>query len=220
MSTPPSHDLFSRLPIPDRAKDALSRRMREPWRRYHTLHHLDLLWSRHLRHRSSAGRPHPRFDTLIALAIAFHDAVYVGGARDNEARSAALWREVGATARGLGEDERSWVEGTIRASADHVGAAAALDGDDANDHARQWVLDLDLSPLGEAPDVFDANMVLLAAETPHLDAERGRANLLAGLRHFETARPLYRCAAIADAYGAAAADNFRRHLGHGDTTAA
>ena len=210
----PAHDLFAALPIPDRAKVDLARRMGEPSRHYHTLHHLDLLWTRHRRHRSAAAGPDARFDGRIALAIAYHDAVYVGGAHDNEDRSAALWLEV-AGAAGLDADDQLWVADTIRATADHVGAAAGLDRADAGLHARQWVLDLDLTPLGEAPDTFDANMALLAAEMPHLASSQRRAALLAGLRHFSTARPLYKCAAIATAFEAAARENLRRHLGEG-----
>ena len=213
MSIAPSTDLFAGLPISDRARADLSRRMMEPWRHYHTLDHLGLLWSRHHGRQLSAGRPDPRFDTLIALAIAYHDAVYVGGATDNEAKSAALRLEVSATVRGLDDDERLWVADTIRATADHVRAAASLDLADAGLYARQWVLDLDLTPLGETPETFDDNMALLAAEMPHLDGGRRHAALLAGLRHFATARPLYRCAAIAAAFAEAARDNLRRHVG-------
>ena len=150
---------------------------------------------------------------MIALAIAYHDAVYVGGAKDNEVKSAALWLEVSGTVRGLDGDERLWVADTIRATADHVRAAASLDLADAASYARQWVLDLDLTPLGEAPGTFDDNMALLAAEMPHLDGQRRHAALLAGLRHFATARPLYRCAAVATAFEEAAGGNMRRHLG-------
>ena len=213
MSLAPSHDLFARLPVSDRAKDNLSRRMTEPSRHYHTLHHLGVLWDRHLRHQPSLGRPGRQLDTLIAPAIAYHDAVYVGGAKDNEIRSAALWLEVSAATEGIGEDERLWVADTIRATADHVRGAARLDPADPGHHARLWMLDLDLTPLGEAPAVFDANMVLLAAEMPHLDDGQRRAALLDGLRHFATARPLYRCAAIAEAFGRTARNNLRRHLG-------
>ncbi len=212
MSPPPSHDLFSHLPISERAKLDLSRRMMEPWRHYHTLHHLDVLWECHSRHRSAIGHPEERFDTLIALAIAYHDAVYVGGARDNETKSAALWLEVGTTAEGVTEDERLWVADTIRATADHVRAATTLDLANASSYARQWMLDLDLTPLGSVSETFDNNMALLAAEMPHLSDEQRLAALLSGLRHFATARPLYRCAPIASAFEEAAQHNLRRHL--------
>ena len=212
MSLALSHDLLRCLPLPDRAKDDLSRRMMEPWRQYHTRQHLDLLWRRHLCHRSSTAHLDQRLEELIALAIAYHDAVYVGGAKDNEIKSAALWLEVSGAVEGLGEDERLWVMDTILATADHVRGAAALDLADRSHYARQWVLDLDLTPLGESPEVFDSNMALLAAEVPHLGDDEQRGALLAGLRHFETAQPLYRCTAIADAFERPARDNLHRHL--------
>ena len=102
---------------------------------------------------------------------------------------------------------------TIRATADHVSAAATLDLADAGLYARQWMLELDLTPLGESPEIFDDNMALLAAEMPHLDDEQRRQALLSGLRHFAKARPLYRCAALADAFEKPAQDNLSRHLG-------
>ena len=206
------HDLLARLPISDSAKVDLSHRMAEPWRRYHTRHHLALLWERHQCHSLRDGSLERQFDTLIASAIAFHDAVYVGGARDNESRSAALWLDVSATAEGLSEDDRLWVADTICATADHVHAAATLDLTDARSYARRWMLDLDLTSLGEAPEVFDHNMTLLAAELPHLDGAQQHAVLLSGLRHFATARPLYACAALADTFGESAQNNLRRHL--------
>lgn len=206
------HDLLSRLPISECAKTDLSRRMAEPWRHYHTLHHLALLWERHQRHWSSTASSDDRFETLIALAIAFHDAVYIGGAKDNEARSAALWLEMSAAADGLSEDDRIWVAETIRATADHVQAAKTLDLAERGGYARQWVLDLDLTSLGEPPEVFDNNMILLAAEMPRLSSEQQEAALLAGLRYFAMARPLYGCVVLAQAYNERAQRNLRRHL--------
>ena len=187
--------------------------MMEPWRHYHTRYHLDLLWQCHLCHRSLTARLDQRSEELIALAIAYHDAVYVGGARDNEINSAALWLEVSEAVEGFGEDERSWVADTIRATADHFSGAATLDLTDTRHYARQWMLDLDLTPLGGSPEVFDDNMAMLAAEMPHLNDDEQQAALLAGLRHFGTAQSLYRCTAIADTFERPARNNIRRHLG-------
>ena len=220
MSSPSSYDFISGLPISDRAKSDLSRRMEEPWRHYHTLEHLNSLWDCHSRHQSAVGYPEQRFSTLISLAIAYHDAVYVGGATDNETKSAALWLEVGATAEGLTEDGRLWVADTIRATADHIRMAAMLDLADASDYARQWTLDLDLTPLGALPETFDKNMVLLAAEMPHLSDEQQLQTLMSGLRYFATARPLYRCTTIANAFEETAQQNLSRHLGRPDTCSA
>ena len=187
--------------------------MTEPARHYHNLHHLDVLWARHLRFRDClADQPCRTFEPLIALAIAYHDAVFVADRPDNEERSADLWLEVSTTATDLVLDERLWVADTIRATADHLGSAKMIDLDTPDGYARQWVLDLDLSPLGEAPDIFDRNMEMLAAEAMHKTELQRRADLLATLRHFASARPLFRSQPIASVLAEPARRNFERHL--------
>ena len=185
--------------------------MAEPTRFYHGRAHVELLWHRHRIFSREAALC--RCDELlIALAIAFHDAVYVGGASDNEARSAALWLEVSAEESVCDEEDRIWVANTILATADHLNAGASLDLNEPRARARQWMLDLDLTPLGDEPAVFDANMHDLAAELPSLSVDERRESLLGTLRRFSIASPLYRCAALRDAFEASAQANFARHL--------
>ena len=203
--------LFSALPISEAAKQDLARRMAESTRRYHGRAHIELLWQRHRRFAPASGLS-SAMETPIALAIAFHDAVYVGGAGDNEARSAALWFEVSAVAGVCDQADRTWVAETILATADHLGAGASLDLDDPRERARQWVLDLDLTPLGEDAAVFDANMDDLAAELPDASDGERRETLLSALRRFATAQPLYRCPTLRTIFEAPARDNFERHL--------
>ena len=186
--------------------------MTQPSRFYHDLRHLEVMWARHLRHGVQASFERDGLSLLIAAAIAYHDAVYVAGARANEERSADLWLEVSATATNLGLRERLWVAETIRATSDHLGAARTIDMAVEGGYARQWVLDLDLSPLGEERDLFDRNMDLLRAEAEYHSVAGGGADLLPALRHFASAQPLYRCQPIASAYAEAAQRNFRRHL--------
>lgn len=202
-------DLFAALPLSGVAMQDLMRRMKDPRRHYHGLAHLDLMWARHLRYVAGSGLRDA--DGLpIALAIAFHDAVYESGRSDNEARSAALWLAVSADGAVCGEAERLWVADTILATADHL--AASLDPSVPEHRARQWLLDLDLTPLGEAPDVFDANMADLAAEMPDGSPRQRRERLLAVLRGFAAARPLYRSPILGAAFETPAGDNILRHL--------
>ena len=203
--------LFSALPIPEMAKQDLARRMAEPSRHYHARNHIELLWRRHRRFGPEADLG-SRHQPLIAMAIAFHDAVYVGGAADNEARSAALWLEVSANGTVCAEMDRIWVADTILATADHLRDGARLDLADSRSRARQWVLDLDLTPLGDEPAVFDANMDDLAAELPDMPIAERKASLLAALGRFATAQPLYRCAVLRAAFEASAQNNLARHL--------
>ena len=212
LAQPDQPSLFSFVPLTDVAKEDLRARMSQPSRFYHNLHHLEVLWHRHLRYRGQIGPGSDVSNVLVATAVAYHDAVYVAGARDNEERSAELWLDVSATATDLTLPERLWVAETIRATADHLGAARATDLGVAGGYARQWVLDLDLTPLGEEPDIFDGNMGLLRAEAAHDPMRPDRDPLIPALRHFASAQPLYRCAPIASAFEAAARGNFRRHL--------
>ena len=204
--------IFCALPISDIAKADLARRMGDPSRHYHTVDHLELLWSRHRKYGEMAEVHDASIDRLIAFAVAYHDVVYVGGAADNEARSADLWLEVGAELKDLEEIDRLWVADTIRATANHL-EAPLPDMNDARQRARQWVLDLDLTPLGEAAAIFDRNMELLVAELPHISPNEQHAGLIAAIRRFAAARPLYRSPAIANVFDARAHYNFQRHLG-------
>ena len=150
-------------------------------------------------------------DPMIVWAIAYHDAVYVGGAADNEAKSADLWLEVSRRENLCGEADRLWVADTIRATADHLGVAALLDIDDPRDHARLWVLDLDLTPLGEEPIQFDRNMELLEEELTGFSQPVRRAKVLDSVGYFAKAGTLYRCPELRDAFEAKAHSNLDRH---------
>lgn len=194
-------DLFTHLPLPNGARLALAVRMAEPGRHYHDAGHLALLWSRHRAYAPSAGLGDATTARLMACAIAYHDAVYDPKRRDNEARSAALWREAAGETR-LPEAEIEWVAGTILATADHFGHR--LEPDDV---ARLFMLDLDLTPLGEAPEVFDHNTALLRAEYAHLDDAQWAAGRRAFLARLQAMPHLYRTPVIAEAFEAQARRN-------------
>ncbi len=204
MPTDPFADLLAHLPVPEAAREALTRRMAGPGRHYHGVGHLALLWARYREYGPAAGLGDAATARRMACAIAWHDAVYEPQRRDNEARSAALWREAAGEA-GLAVEEVEWVAGTILATADHLGyRAGPVDG------ARVLMLDLDLTPLGEAPEVFDRNTALLRAEYVHLDEaswRAGRRAFLAGLREVAG---LYRTPVIAAAFEAQARRNIER----------
>jgi predicted metal-dependent HD superfamily phosphohydrolase len=68
--------------LADRLVDAYT----EPHRRYHSLGHID-----HCLEELRRARPLIAEPERLELAIWFHDAVYVPGARDNEEQSAALF---------------------------------------------------------------------------------------------------------------------------------
>lgn len=159
-------DLLAVLDLPANIRADLLRRMSEPWRRYHGLRHLAVLWARHRRYGRTGPIRRPRTARLIAAAILFHDAVLLPGARDNEARSAALWLRAARRLRGFTEAEIAWVAGTILATGDHLNAPLPPGEHGA---ARCWMLDLDLSPIGEEAVTFRRNSRALRAEARHLD---------------------------------------------------
>lgn len=138
-------------------------RYAEPHRGYHDAAHVGLLWLRHLMHGGDPG------DRDLALAILFHDAVYDPMARDNEARSADLFAA-------LVPGGSAWVQNAIRATADHLAYAG-------QDCRIQRLLDLDLTPLAELPEVFARNAALLRREYAAVaepDWRAGRRRVLEG----------------------------------------
>lgn len=174
-------DLLRRLPILPAARRDLCRRLTGPDRRYHGLAHVTLLWLRHRRLGRGTVFRSPRCDRLLACAIAYHDAIYQAGRPDNEVASAQLWRHHARIARRLPRADIDWVAETILATADHW----AQDGDHTLlGRARLWMLDLDLTPLGEPAARFVRNTALLRQEYGHLsDAawNEGRRAFLRGI---------------------------------------
>lgn len=164
--------LLARADLSVSAAAELRRRHDEPHRAYHDASHVGLLWLRHLMHGGDPG------DRGMALAILFHDAVYEPLAKDNEVRSAALL----AT---LVQGDTAWAQAAILATADHLAYA----GDDCR---VLRLLDLDLTPLAETPEVFARNTALLRREyaaVAEADWRAGRGQVLA---RFAAAERLFR----------------------------
>jgi predicted metal-dependent HD superfamily phosphohydrolase len=206
MARPYAKDMFAtlldRLAVSQAARNELTTLLNEPFRRYHTAGHVGILWHRHLAH---GGDPD---DPVAAHAIAYHDAIYRFGASDNEAQSAELWRRhAAALPVALREQVVVAIMATSRHDADHT------------DRHAQWLVDLDLTPLGEPWPLFQANSAALHDEAPHVP----RADLLAAQRAFlgrlAGLPMLYRSrrhrAVIARAYEATARENLTRLLSAG-----
>jgi len=157
--------LFAMLDLPAPLRAGLHRRLGEPGRAYHGFAHLALLWRRHCRFARGGPAATPRANRLIAAAILYHDAILRPGARDNETRSAALWRRQAPRLHRFSAAEIGWVATTIEASARHLATPA---GRDAAARLRIWFLDLDLTPLGEAAPAFRRNGQALRREAQRL----------------------------------------------------
>jgi predicted metal-dependent HD superfamily phosphohydrolase len=206
-------DLFEHVPLDDRAKGQLIDEMSKPNRLYHGVGHLELLWRRHRLYSGGVGLADPAIDTLVACAIAYHDSVYDHSRSDNEDRSAEFWLRASAGS-GVDDEDRQWVAQTIRATKDHLAyapdAKAASAEARLRERARAWVLDLDLTPLGEPPDVFDGNTRLLRAESGHLSDEAWEASMLAFGRRFLAAPRIYRFPELGAIFESSARRNLAR----------
>jgi predicted metal-dependent HD superfamily phosphohydrolase len=213
--------LLAHVPLPDRAKAELSAMMAQKARFYHGVGHLALLWRRHRLYAAAEGLNAPEIETLIACAIAYHDCVYQSGARDNEERSAEVWLRASAGSA-ISEADRIWVADTIRATADHLAYPAPAKGEaDAErqwlsaplrERARLWVLDLDLTPLGEIAAEFDRNTELLRLESPQVSDAQFEAGTRGFLKRFSDAPRVYRSPTLAAHFEAQARANFAREL--------
>lgn len=124
-----------------------------PSRFYHNLDHIYGMLDRLDKCCPLAIHPH-----RIKLAIWFHDAVYDPKASDNEIKSAELWdRKMPLF---LDEAILEWGRRAILASIDHL---------PNKDHDIQLFLDLDLAPLGDPWETFQAAGEALRKEASHLD---------------------------------------------------
>jgi predicted metal-dependent HD superfamily phosphohydrolase len=209
-------DLMEQVPVDDDAKDRLLAEMSRPARRYHGVGHLATLWARHRLYAAEAGLDGKEANVLLACAIAYHDSVYDVHRVDNEERSAEAWLRESANSP-IGEAERRWVAGTISATKDHFAYRAnptpAGEKAAARERARLWMLDLDLTPLGETRDVFDENTRRLREEFAHVADDEWRESMKDFRRHVLAAPRIYRSETLAKRFEAAARDNFSRPLG-------
>jgi predicted metal-dependent HD superfamily phosphohydrolase len=149
------------LVLPGELAARLATAYSEPHRAYHTLAHIAEVLGWFDRVADDAGWQRP---AEVYVAIVFHDAIYVPGAKDNEARSAA-W----ARASGLAVDVDR-VAALIELTARHGGLAPA----DVDAEAALF-LDCDMAILGAEPAAFDAYDAQIAVEYQHVPRDAYRA---------------------------------------------
>ena len=149
------------IPLPAGMLEALREAYASPPRAYHHFGHVEAV----LRHfdevADGPGWARPR---EAWLAVLYHDAVYVPGRRDNEARSAALARD--GIARWLPDTgvDVAHVAHLIELTARHGTLAPDAPGRGADGDDIRNFLDCDMAILGAAPAVFDAYDRAIAAE--------------------------------------------------------
>jgi predicted metal-dependent HD superfamily phosphohydrolase len=153
------------LQLPDDVSRELVAAYSEPHRAYHNLTHIAELLGWFDRVADDVGWKTP---ATAYAAILFHDAIYVPGAKDNEARSADWARRAG-----FGDD----VAALILMTQNHASHANT-------DHDASHFLDADMAIVGAPTEQFAAYDAAIAREYDHIprDAYRaGRKAFLEGL---------------------------------------
>ena len=158
------------LHLPPALLEEIDRAYRGPGRVYHGPAHLEEMARLFRLVQAESGWFAP-VETF--LAVLFHDAVYVPGAADNEARSAEL---ASAAIRRFLPDaptDLDRVSRLILLTAGH----GHLAPEDVGDRDAALFLDCDMAILGASPAVFDAYHAGIAVECARLPRdvyERGR----------------------------------------------
>jgi predicted metal-dependent HD superfamily phosphohydrolase len=173
-----------------------------PDRYYHTLQHLSECLTLFADVAHLAERPGE-----VAIALWFHDAVYVPRAPDNEARSAA-WAAEALRAAGAAEAVIARVETLVMATADH---------DAHGDKDARLVIDIDLAILGAAPVRFAQYEQQVRAEyaTVPFDVYRQKRGEL--LTSFLARPAIYRTPALHARLEAQARINLRDAIARSNT---
>lgn len=161
-------------PIDEETKRELTALYRDGNRHYHGLAHIEALLALAVECRSKLSDPE-----AVEAAIWFHDAIYDSRAKDNEARSAELARQL--LAHRLKPVRMARVAAMILATAMHeVPVFANIDA--VRDAAL--FLDMDLSILGASPEVFDAYEAAIRREYAWVPEDAWIAGRSAVLRTF------------------------------------
>lgn len=172
----------TRPPVPDALWQELRVLYATPPRRYHTFAHVLEVLARYDEVAAGPGWDHP--DEAL-LAVLFHDAIYLCGAPDNEARSALAARA--AIERWLPSLDPDRVAVLVELTARHGALApGTLDRDAAH------FLDCDMAILGAAPDDYRQYAALIAEEwAPVLPSAAFRAGRRAFLERLLASPAIY-----------------------------
>ena len=147
------------LQLPDELVRALAAAYGEPHRAYHNASHIAEVLDWYDRVADDVGWQQP---AEVYVAILFHDAIYVAGARDNEARSAAWAREAELPV------DRARVAQLIELTSQHG-------SHDEADRDAALFLDCDMAILGAPPARFADYDAQIAREYAALAPDAFRA---------------------------------------------
>ena len=169
----------------------------EPHRKYHTLRHLDECFAKLEELRAEANHPEE-----VELALWFHDAVYDTRRQDNEAKSAEWARRTASAAN---------LPGGV---AERIHKLILATRHDAEPHEpdEKVLVDVDLSILGEAPEVFDQYEDQIREEYSWVPAFLFRSKRRKILRGFLARASIFNTGKFVAAYEARARVNLERSL--------
>ena len=170
----------------------------EPHRAYHTARHIGACLRLLDDEAVTATATHIE---EVEAALWFHDVVYDTRASDNEERSAEMAAEVLGGA-GVAEEVVARIAAHVRATKAHVPDSA--DG--------QLVIDIDLSILAEAPEVFARFEEEIRREYAWVDEAAYVAGRAAVLRGFRERPLLYGTPLLRERYEARARANLEASL--------
>jgi predicted metal-dependent HD superfamily phosphohydrolase len=159
----------------------LDRRLGDTARAYHNWTHIDAI----LREMDTA-RVEEEFAGVaydeVELAVFFHDAVYDPLARDNELRSADLFRKMSGASPRMGAAGVARVSAKILATADHG---------PSRDPSTRLLLDLDLGILGSDAAGYQRYVAAVRKEYAAVPDEAWQAGRPAVLKRFLQRERIY-----------------------------
>ncbi|WP_201628262.1 hypothetical protein [Psychrobacter maritimus] len=152
-------------------------RYNESQRAYHSLQHIQQLFTQFEQIKHHLNKPH-----IIALALFYHDVIYAPTRSDNELKSAEY--AVDSLSPYLTAEQCQYIYALIMMTASHQIA----DIDEGSDKARKsdaaYLLDMDLSILGASWPEYEQYAQAVRQEYAHIsniDYRVGRIAVLKGL---------------------------------------
>lgn len=184
----------------------------EPTRFYHSLHHINSMLRTHHTDRNSFAAKNfnnPRGSVLIDLAIIFHDIVYDAKAKDNEDKSAALWKDFAKESKLVTSEEADKVAGWILATKNHTATPATTKDTDPE---LALFLDFDLLILSAPQKEYTDYTTNIRSEYSHMSDEDFRKGRLEVLKGFAASSRLFLTDPFHRFYEAKAKENIAREI--------
>jgi predicted metal-dependent HD superfamily phosphohydrolase len=188
--------------IDEAVRTELEHRYRAPDRHYHGIAHIEAL----LRLASDYRAELTDF-AAVEAAIWFHDAIYDSKAKDNEARSAVLARQL--LAGRVAPERLAGIAAMIEATATHEMPESL---EPAARHDAALFLDMDLSILGAPPEAFDVYEAAIRREYAWVEDTAWRNGRAAVLRRFLSRPRIFHTETFRRSHEAAARSNIERSL--------